>query len=106
MPMTGIRFVNPRSMTLITFSAKTSPSEPPNTLASWLNSITSRPSIFAMPVTTPSPGTPPECLANRSISSKELRSTRREIRSRAVSLPLACWRLKASASPWPASYLR
>ena len=45
-------------MTLITFSAKTSPSEPPKTLASWLNSITSRPPIFASPVTTPSPATP------------------------------------------------
>src|SRR3989442_1590737 len=56
MPMIGIRLLSARSITLITFSAKTSPSEPPKTLASWLNSITSRPSILAMPVTTPSPG--------------------------------------------------
>src|SRR5438874_2743278 len=105
-PMIVIRLLSARSMTLITFSAKTSPSEPPKTLASWLNSITSRPSILAMPLTTPSPGTPAGCLANRSISSNELRSTRREIRSRAVSLPFACCLVNASASPWPASYLR
>src|SRR5450759_444963 len=112
--MIGIRFRSARSMTLITFSAKTSPSDPPKTDASWLKRITSLPSILAMPVTTPSPGTrlvsrpKPEarCEAKMSISSNELRSTRRAIRSRAVSLPLACCRLKASASPCPASYLR
>src|SRR5438309_9297533 len=66
------------------------------------------------PVTTPSPGTRfdsrpkpcARCVAKMSISSNELRSTRREMRSRAVSLCLACCRLNASASPCPASYLR
>ena len=114
MPMIGMRLRCARSMTLITFSAKTSPREPPKTEASWLKSITSRPSIFPIPVTTPSPGTRfdsrpnpwARCVANMSISSNELRSTRRAIRSRAVSLPFACCRLNASASPWPASYLR
>src|SRR5438270_13747236 len=114
MPMIGMRFRNARSITLITFSANTSPSDPPKTDASWLNSITSRPSILPMPVTTPSPGTRfdsrpkpcARCVAKMSISSNELRSTRREMRSRAVSLCLACWRLNASASPWPASYFR
>src|SRR5216683_1713145 len=93
MPMIGIRLRTAMSMTLITFSANTSPSEPPKTEASWLNSITSRPSILPMPVTTPSPGTrfdsrPKPCarwVAKMSISSNELRSTRRAMRSRAVS---------------------
>src|SRR5438874_398153 len=114
MPMIGIRFFSARSITLMTFSANTSPSDPPNTVASWLNSITSRPPIFAMPVTTPSPAIrfdsspKPDArwTAKMSSSSNELRSTRREMRSRAVSLCLACWRLNASASPWPASYFR
>src|SRR6266436_9894319 len=114
MPMIGMRFFRARSITLMTFSANTSPSDPPNTVASWLNSITSRPPILAMPVTTPSPATrfdsrpkaDARLTAKMSSSSNELRSTRREMRSRAVSLFLACWRLNASASPWPASYLR
>src|SRR6266568_8974008 len=114
MPMIGMRFFRARSITLMTFSANTSPSDPPKTVASWLNSITSRPPILAMPVTTPSPAIrfdsrpkPDErWTAKMSSSSNELRSTRREMRSRAVSLCLACWRLNASASPWPASYFR
>src|SRR5438046_1021176 len=114
MPMIGMRFFRARSITLMTFSANTSPSDPPKTVASWLNSITSRPPILAMPVTTPSPAMrfdsrpKPDArwTAKMSSSSNELRSTRREMRSRAVSLCLACWRLKASASPWPASYFR
>src|SRR5713226_3408771 len=114
MPMIGTRLRSARSITLMTFSANTSPSEPPKTEASWLKSITSRPSILPMPVTTPSPGTRLDsrpnpwarCVAKMSSSSNEFRSTSRPMRSRAVSLCLACWRLKASASPWPASYLR
>src|SRR5207253_1117191 len=42
MPMIGMRFFSARSMTLMTFSANTSPSDPPKTVASWLNSIRSR----------------------------------------------------------------
>src|SRR5579859_4756871 len=114
MPMIGMRFFRARSITLMTFSANTSPSDPPKTVASWLNSITSRPAILAMPVTTPSPAIrfdsrpKPDArwTAKMSSSSNELRSTRREMRSRAVSLCFACWRLNASASPWPASYFR
>src|ERR1700682_5082919 len=49
MPMMGMPFRCARSMTLITFSAKTSPSEPPKTEESWLKSITSPPSLLAMP---------------------------------------------------------
>src|SRR5256886_2616956 len=106
MPMIGMRFFSARSMTLMTFSANTSPSDPPKTVASWLNSITSRPPILAMPVTTPSPAMrfdsrpKPDArwTAKMSSSSNELRSTRREMRSRAVSLCLACWRVGG----WPA----
>src|SRR5207302_1819567 len=89
MPMIGMRFFSARSITLMTFSANTSPSEPPNTVASWLNSITSRPPIFAMPVTTPSPAIrfdsspKPDArwTAKMSSSSNELRSTSRDMRA-------------------------
>ena len=42
-------------MTLTIFSPYTSPSEPPKTVASWLNTATGRPSMVPVPVTTPSP---------------------------------------------------
>ena len=42
-------------MTLTIFSPYTSPSEPPKTVASWLNTATGRPSIVPVPVITPSP---------------------------------------------------
>ena len=42
-------------MTLQTFSAKTSESEPPNTVKSWLKTQTGRPKTVPYPVTTASP---------------------------------------------------
>ena len=42
-------------MTLMIFSPKTSPREPPKTVKSWANTHTGRPSIVPVPVTTPSP---------------------------------------------------
>ncbi len=42
-------------MILHIFSPITSPSEPPNTVKSWLNTHTVRPSIVPWPVTTASP---------------------------------------------------
>ena len=42
-------------MILHIFSAMTSPSEPPKTVKSWLNTQTRRPSIVPWPVTTASP---------------------------------------------------
>ena len=41
-------------MTLWIFSAKTSPRAPPNTVKSWLNTQTRRPSMVPKPVMTPS----------------------------------------------------
>ena len=55
MPMTGQPIFAARSITLHIFSLMTSPSEPPNTVKSWLNTQTRRPSIVPWPVTTASP---------------------------------------------------
>ena len=49
MPITGQPIFAARSMILHIFSAMTSPSEPPNTVKSWLNTHTRRPSIVAVP---------------------------------------------------------
>ena len=54
-PMIGQPIFMAWSMTLTIFSPYTSPSEPPNTVKSWLNTQTGRPSIVPNPVTTPSP---------------------------------------------------
>ena len=54
-PITGQPILAARSMILHIFSAITSPSEPPNTVKSWLNTHTVRPSIVPCPVTTASP---------------------------------------------------
>src|SRR3990170_638748 len=68
--------------------------------------------MVPQPVTTPSPGTlvsamPKSvlrCSTNMSNSSKEPSSTRRSMRSRAVSLPRACWAaLRFSPPPARAS---
>jgi hypothetical protein len=53
--MTGQPIFMAKSMTLTIFSPKTWPSEPPNTVKSWANTATWRPSIWPYPVTTPSP---------------------------------------------------
>ena len=45
MPITGQPIFAARSMILHIFSPITSPSEPPNTVKSWLNTHTVRPSI-------------------------------------------------------------
>ena len=45
MPMTGQPVLSARSMILTIFSPKTSPSEPPNTVKSWANTHTGRPSM-------------------------------------------------------------
>ena len=42
-------------MALTIFWPYTSPSEPPKTVASWLNTATLRPSMVPVPVITPSP---------------------------------------------------
>ena len=54
-PMMGQPFLSARSITLMIFSPKTSPSEPPKTVKSWANTQTGRPSMVPVPVTTPSP---------------------------------------------------
>ena len=55
MPIMGMPVLRAKSMTLTIFSPYTSPSEPPKTVASWLNTATLRPSIVPVPVITPSP---------------------------------------------------
>ena len=53
-PMKGAPTDAARSITLCTFSAKTSPREPPNTVKSWEKMHTFRPSTVPHPVMTPS----------------------------------------------------
>ena len=55
-PTKGAPAFKARSITLHIFSAWVSEREPPKTVKSWLNKATGLPSIFAKPVTTPSPG--------------------------------------------------
>ncbi len=84
-----------RSMTLWIFSAKTSPSAPPNTVKSCANTNTLRPSMVPQPVTTPSVSgrvfsMPNPCArwrASMSSSTNEPGSSSFSSRSRAVSLP-------------------
>jgi hypothetical protein len=54
MPTTGAPTLRAMSMTLWIFSANTSPSAPPNTVKSWANRNTFRPSTVPHPVITPS----------------------------------------------------
>ena len=55
MPRIGQPVRMARSMTLVIFSPYTSPREPPNTVKSWENTHTGRPSMVPYPVITPSP---------------------------------------------------
>ena len=64
MPITGQPTLAARSMILHIFSAITSPSEPPKTVKSWLNTHTRRPSIVPWPVTTASPHGRFFCMSN------------------------------------------
>ena len=54
-PTTGQPTLTAMSITLQTFSAKTSDSEPPKTVKSWLKTQMGRPKIVPYPVTTASP---------------------------------------------------
>ena len=107
MPMIGQPIRTARSMTFTIFSAKTSPRLPPKTVKSWLKTNTLRPSIVPWPVTTPSPqgrlSSRPKPWArwrvNMSSSVKLPGSSSRSMRSRAVSLPRACWRSTAASVP-------
>ncbi len=105
--MNGAPVLIARSITLHTFCAMTSPIEPPNTVKSWLETKTLRPSTVPYPVITPSPGgcffsIPKSCarwIANGSVSTNEPLSIRISSRSRAVSLPRSCCFLEASRPP-------
>src|SRR5438132_4355881 len=113
-PMHGRPARTARSITLHTFSAKTSPSEPPKTLASCEKMKMSRPSTAPYPVTTPSPGTFFSPIPNASVrwtakassSVKDPGSTRSSMRSRAVSLPFGCCLSSGSPPRCIASYFR
>src|SRR5881397_2463649 len=106
-PIIGAPFLRARSITLQIFSACASESEPPNTVKSWENTYTSRPSIRPWPVTTPSPryfssASPKSverCVTNRSSSTNVPASSSTSSRSRAVILPLSCCAAIRSAPP-------
>src|SRR3954447_11810313 len=99
MPMTGAPTRTARSMTLQIFSACGWERDPPKTVKSCEKTKTRRPLIVPWPVPTPSPGmrwsampnSVQRCSTNRSVSSKEPGSSSSSSRSRALSLPRACW---------------
>src|SRR5215211_5756414 len=108
MPMTGQPILAARSITLHIFSLITSPSEPPKTVKSWLNTHTRRPSIVPWPVTTASPQGRDLSISNSCVrwrtyvssSWKEPGSSSFSIRSRAVYLPFACCFSTAFSEAW------
>ena len=110
MPMTGQPIRAARSITLTIFSPITSPSEPPKTVKSCEKTQTGRPSIVPWPVTTASPQGRLRSMSksavrwrtNVSSSSNEPGSSSFSIRSRAVSLPLACCFSSACGLVWAA----
>src|SRR3954451_8199336 len=114
MPITGQPILAARSMTLTIFSPITSPSEPPKTVKSWLNTHTRRPSMVPWPVTTASPhgrflSSPKSWTRWRtkvSSSWKDPGSRSFSIRSRAVYLPLACCFSTAFSEAWSTTAVR
>ena len=111
MPITGQPILAARSMIFTIFSAMTSPSEPPNTVKSWLNTHTGRPLIVPWPVTTASPQGRFFCMSksdvrwrtNVSSSWKLSSSSSLSTRSRAVILPRSCCFSSASGLVWAAA---
>src|SRR6185295_18493320 len=109
-PTIGTPTFMARSMILQTLAAYVSLRDPPNTVKSWANAKTARPSTRPWPVITPSPGmrcaSMPKswlrCTTNRSSSSKVPGSRSRWRRSRAESFPSDFWRASRSGPP-PAS---
>src|SRR3954468_17411531 len=97
-PTTGQPILVARSMTLQIFCAYAPDREPPNTVKSWANTQTWRPSTVPCPVTTPSPRIFCSCMpksaqrwvTNLSSSMKLPSSSSAAMRSRAVSLPASC----------------
>jgi hypothetical protein len=108
MPITGQPIRAARSITFTIFSPITSPSEPPNTVKSCEKTHTVRPSIVPCPVTTASPQGLLSSMSNSAVrwrtnvssSSNEPGSSSFSIRSRAVSLPLACCFSSACGLVW------
>src|SRR5271157_5879340 len=114
MKMNGLPVCSASSITSATLWQWSSPAEPPRTVKSWLARWTSRPSIAAAPVTTPSAGTSlpaiPKrvcrCCANRPTSSKLPASTRASTRSRAVCFPSSlCLAWRSGPPPCSSSAL-
>src|SRR6266852_8770462 len=114
MPMIGTRLRSASSCTFTIFSAVTSPSEPPYTVASYAYTATGRRSISPKPATTPSPAIlrssmpnpVARCVANRSSSTNELSSSSISMRSRALERPLVLRLFAASFSECSAWYRR
>jgi len=93
------------SMIRMIFSTVRAPHDPALTVESLAITHTGRPSTVAWPVMTPSAGSPSaSTLASAPSSTKEPSSTRRAIRSRANSLPLAA--LAAWYRSAPPAYTR
>ena len=110
-PITGQPTRAARSITLQIFSPMTSPSEPPKTVKSWLNTHTWRPSIVPWPVITASASGRVRAISKSvvrwrtkaSSSSKLPGSSSFRIRWRAVYFPFACCLATAGPSAWAAS---
>jgi hypothetical protein len=86
----GTPFAYARSMTRMIFSTVRAPQDPALTVESLAITQTSRPPIRALPVITPSAGSPSaRLLAYSPSSTKEPSSVSSAMRSRANSLPLA-----------------
>ena len=112
MKMNGVPVVADASIMAATLFDWVSPAEPPITVKSWEAMCSGRPKTAPEPVTTPSAGASAlsmpkwvvRCLANIPVSKNVSSSTSRLMRSRAVSLPLACC-FSILSSPPPNSTL-
>src|SRR5437867_309936 len=111
-PMIGAPTFIAMSIIFTILFANISPRLPPNTLKSWENTNTRRPSIVPYPVTTPSPGifffsmskSVVRWTTNRSVSTNEPGSSRMSSRSRAVPFPrLRCASIRSGPPPNRAS---
>ena len=106
-PMSGTPLSMARSLIRLILLACTRDIDPPRTVKSWANTATRRPLILPNPATTPSPGnrwrSSPKAVsswvASAPISWNEPSSRSRASRSRAVSLPRACWAAMRSGPP-------
>ena len=101
MPMIGQPTIATHSISRATLRPNISPTEPWNTVWSWLNTPTGRPLMVPWPVTTPSPNSAlgsPGVLHSAPISRKLPGSSSAWIRERALGMPFFS-RLATAFSP-------